>query len=121
MKNFKKINQTVKRGLLACFVLLGSLSLNAGNGNHIGSTGLDEAEKLIRERLKPETPIAPLHKSEAIEVVFTTAENGLVNFVLAKTSNPEAKQEIEKQFSRLQLNNLNANVAYSIVINFKTL
>lgn len=121
MKNFKKISQTVKRGLIAGFVLLGSLTLSANNRNHSGSTGLEEAEKQIREQVKPEMPIAPLHKSESVEVLFTTAENGTVNFVLAKTNNTEARQEIEKQFSRLHLRNLKANVAYSIVINFKTL
>ena len=54
-------------------------------------------------------------------MVFTTAENGKVNFVLAKTENKIIKTEIEKQFQELTLNKLKANVAYSIVFNFKTI
>ncbi len=116
MKNKKTIRQSFKLVVLAGFLFWGTL-VRAGNGHSV----LAETEKQIKEQVKLETPIAALHESQAIEIIFTTNENGHVNFVLAKTNNATAKHEVEKQFSRLQLSHLNANVAYSIVINFKTL
>jgi hypothetical protein len=56
-----------------------------------------------------------------VEVVFTTSENGKVNFVLAKTDNSILKKQIEKQFSELTLSKIKSNVAYSIVFNIKTI
>lgn len=116
MKNKKSIRYSFKLAVLAGFLFWAALA-RAGNGHSV----LSETEKQIKEQVKLETPIAALHQSQAIEVIFTTNESGKVNFVLAKTNNSMAKQEVEKQFLRLQLSHLNANVAYSIVINFKTL
>lgn len=118
MKAFKKINQQIKNWIVGGLILLSSTGALAHNGL---TTVNAEAEKQIKEHLKPESPIAALHQSQKVEVLFTTNENGAVNFVLAKTDNPTSKTEIEKQFSHLHFKNLNANVAYSIVINFKTL
>ncbi len=118
MKALKKINQQIKNWIVGGLILLSSTSALAHNGV---STINAEAEKQIKEHLKPENPIAALNQSQKVEVLFTTNEKGSVNFVLAKTENQVAKTEIEKQFSHLQFKNLNANVAYSIVINFKTL
>ncbi len=118
MKALKKINQQIKNWIVGGLILLSSTSALAHNGN---LTINAEAEKQIKEHLKPESPIAALHQTQKVEVLFTTNEKGGVNFVLAKTENQLAKTEIEKQFSHLQFKNLHANVAYSIVINFKTL
>jgi hypothetical protein len=56
-----------------------------------------------------------------VEVIFTTSENGRVNFVLAKTNDPILKKEIEKQFSLLTLPQLKQEVAHSVVLNFRTM
>jgi len=95
---------------------LGSFLLNANNKN-----GAGETEKTIKEHVKFPNLILPIKQTEKVEVVFTTSENGKVNFVFAKTNNKEIKADIEKQFSQLTLTKLKANVAYSIVLNFKTI
>ena len=96
---------------------LGSFLLNANNTNEVAT----ETEKTIKEHVKFPNLILPIKQTEKVEVVFTTSENGKVNFVIAKTTNKEIKADIEKQFSQLTLNKLKANVAYSIVLNFKTI
>ena len=96
---------------------LGSFLLKANNTN--GAAG--ETEKTIKEHVKFPNLILPIKQTEKVEVVFTTSENGKVNFVFAKTDNKEIKADIEKQFSQLTLTKLKANVAYSIVLNFKTI
>ena len=78
-------------------------------------------EKTIANHIKFPKLISPIHKNEKVTVVFTTDANGKVNTVLAKTFNMELKQEIEKQFSNLVVPNTKTNIAYSIVLNFKTL
>lgn len=96
---------------------LGSFLLKANTGNEVAL----ETEKTIKEHVKFPKLILPYAKSEKVEVVFTTAQNGKVDFVLAKTNNTSLKKELEKQFLGLSLNKLKANVAYSIIFNFKTL
>jgi len=96
---------------------LGTLFTQARNLNNAG----EEAEKTVKEHVKFPKLILPVQQNEKVEVVFTTAENGKVNFVLAKTDNKVLKTELEKQFQDLTFNKLKANVAYSIVFNFKTL
>ena len=54
-----------------------------------------------------------------VEVLFTTDKNGDVNFAFAKTTNQQLKEEIEKQFSAMKLPQLKANVAHSVMLNFK--
>lgn len=80
-----------------------------------------ETEKTIKQYVKFPQLILPVQKNEKVEIVFTTGVNGKVDFVLAKTQNDILKKELEKQFLGLTLNKLKANVAYSIVFNFKTL
>lgn len=119
MKTVKAFTQKLKAGMVVLgLTFFCSNAAIAHNGN---STGLDEAEKQIKSHMKLETPLAQVHQTQKVEVVFTTGENGTVNFVLAKTENQTAKSEIEKQFSKLNFQSLKANVAYSIIINFKTL
>jgi hypothetical protein len=119
MKTRKKLQQQLKVGLaLLGFVLFSTTPALAHNGK---INGIEEAEKQIKNHVKLETPIAPIHQTQKVEVVFTLNEKGVVNFALAKTENQSVKQEIEKQFSELHFSSLKADVAYSIVINFKTL
>jgi hypothetical protein len=96
---------------------LGSLLLKANNG----SEAAIETEKTIKEHIYFPGLILPLQQQQKVEVVFTTNEKGKVDFVLAKTDNKDIKAAVEKQFSTLTLNKLKANVAYSIVLNIKTI
>ncbi len=116
----KQANITVKvlKASLVIALTLGSFLVKATNGNEVAI----ETEKTIKEHVKFPKLILPVkHQEQKVEVVFTTSENGNVDFVLAKTDNKEVKAEIEKQFSKLNLNKLKANVAYSVVLNFKTI
>lgn len=116
MKKLNNYNKLIKlTGIVA--LSLGSFMLKA----HTGNNGAEETEKTIKEHVKFPKLILPFKQSEKVEVIFTTAENGKVNFVLAKTNNTIIKTEIEKQFQCLTLNKLKANVAYSIIFNFKNL
>ncbi len=96
---------------------LSAYFMNAGNV----PAKLGETETAIKQQVKFPSLILPTAKTEKVEVVFTTAANGKVDFVLAKTQNDILKKELEKQFLGLTLNKLKANVAYSIVFNFKTI
>ena len=118
MKKRANITGKVIKGAALLALTLGSFFVKANNGSEVAI----ETEKTIKEHVKFPKLILPVqHQQQKVEVVFTTSENGNVNFVLAKTDNKEIKTEIEKQFSKLNLNKLKANVAYSIVLNFKTI
>jgi hypothetical protein len=56
---------------------------------------------------------------QKVEILFSTGENGSINFVLAKTSDTELKKEIEKQFSLIKLPMLQKEVVNSVVLSFK--
>lgn len=116
----KKANITAKviKATALVALTLGSFLLHANNGSDVSI----ETGKTIKEHVKFPKLILPIqHQEQKVEVIFTTSENGKVNFVFAKTDNKEVKAEIEKQFSQLTLNKLKANLAYSIVLNFKTI
>jgi hypothetical protein len=116
----KQANITVKvlKASLVVALTLGSFLVKATNGNEAAI----ETEKTIKEHVKFPKLILPVkQQNQKVEVVFTTSENGSVNFVIAKTDDKDVKAEIEKQFSQLNLNKLKANVAYSVVLNFKTI
>jgi hypothetical protein len=118
MKKKANITNKVIKATALVVLTLGSFLLQANNGSDVSV----ETGKTIREHIKFPKFILPVqHQEQKVEVVFTTSENGNVNFVLAKTDNKDVKAEIEKQFSKLNLNKLKANVAYSIVLNFKTI
>ena len=118
MKKKANITGKVIKVATIAALTLGSFLVKATNGNEVAM----ETEKTIKEHVKFPKLILPVkHQEQKVEVVFTTSENGNVDFVLAKTDNKEVKAEIEKQFSKLNLNKLKANVAYSIVLNFKTI
>ncbi|MGZ3884408.1 MAG: hypothetical protein ACXVPQ_03720 [Bacteroidia bacterium] len=115
-KNNNLPNALIKTtGILA--LTLSSFLLKANDG---GGT-LSETEKTIKEHVTFPNLILPIEKNEKVEIIFTTTESGKVNFVLAKTKNEVLKREIEKQFLNLTLSKLKANVAHSIVFNFKTI
>lgn len=117
MKNYKNITNRAIKVTSIVALSLGSFFMNAANFNN----GAEESEKTIKEHVKFPKLILPVQQHEKVEVIFTTNEKGKVDFVLAKTKNQFIKTEIEKQFLELTLNKLKANVAYSIVFNFKTI
>jgi hypothetical protein len=115
MKVIKNISRKMVKAAALIALTLGSFTINANTG----SDTLKETEKTIKQNVS--FPKLNSTDNEKVEVVFTTSETGKVDFVLAKTKNENLKKEIEKQFSGLTLNKLKANVAYSIVFNFKTI
>lgn len=116
------INQLKTKVIKTSAVLLFTFSAFLSNANNTNESALKtEASKSITQQINLSDLSFVAKQNERVEIVFTTAENGTVNFVLAKTKNAVLKSEIEKQFSQLNLNTLKANVAYSIVFNFKTL
>lgn len=92
--------------------------VKAGTG-HNGTEASHETEKTIKQYITFPNIILPIEQSEKVEVLFTTGENGKVNFALAKTENKELKKIIEKQFADLYLPAIKSNVAYSVIINLK--
>lgn len=117
MKKIKNISSSLIKVTGIVTLTLGSLFVKANTSTN----GSEESEKTIKEHVKFPKLILPVKQNEKVEVVFTTAENGKVNFVYAKTKNQIIKTEIEKQFQALTLKKLKANVAHSIVFNFKSL
>lgn len=106
-----------KASLAFAFILIGSSAFANHLGN--GNDGIGETEKAIKQHITFPNVLMPINQTQKVEVVFTTAENGKVNFVLAKTENDILKKQIEKQFLELTLSKIKSNVAYSIVFNIK--
>ena len=96
-------------------------SLNAKPNTIFGGIDAVETEKTIKDYFKFPQIVIPVNESRKIEVLFTTDQNGQVNFVLAKTSDQNLKTEIEKQFSKLSLTKLKKEVVHSVTLNIKTL
>ena len=114
----------LKLSLLAALFFI-SLSVLA-NTNPASNTVTSETEKTIKSYFKFPQVLLPNYeakvvKSNKVEVLFTTDKSGKVNFVMAKTSDPELKLEIEKQFSHLKLNQVKQDVVHSVTLNFRTL
>lgn len=100
--------------------------LAVANTSPSSKTVTAETEKTIRTYFKFPQVLLPRYELKSaqtnrVEVLFTTDKTGKVNFVMAKTTDQQLKQEIEKQFSNLQLNKLKQNVVHSVVLNFRTL
>lgn len=79
-----------------------------------------ETEKTIKDYFKFPQIVIPMNESQKVEVLFTTNQNGNVDFVLAKTADQNLKAEIEKQFLKLNLTKLKSNVVHSITLNIKS-
>ncbi|MBK6836208.1 MAG: hypothetical protein IPG89_18880 [Bacteroidetes bacterium] len=116
------INQLKTKVIKTSAVLLFTFSAFLANANNSNESELKtEASKTITQQINLSELSFVAKQNERVEIVFTTSEDGKVNFVLAKTKNAELKNQIEKQFSQLTLSKLKANVAHSIVFNFKTI
>jgi len=109
--------------LLVVSILFNGLALLANDGEGTKTTTVS-TEKTIQDYFRFPQVLLPKvdvkTNDSKVEVVFTTSENGKVNFVLAKTDNPILKKEIEKQFSNLVLPQLKKDVAHSVVLKFRT-
>lgn len=117
---------TIKFKKLAFFLVLTFSTVFAIAGN-VPKTNITkvETEKTIRDYFKfPQVLIAHQDSekliSKKVEVLFTTDQNGVVNFSLAKIDDENLKKEIEKQFSKLKLPKLKHDIVYSVVLNFRT-
>jgi hypothetical protein len=121
MNNLKSKSGLVKLSAVLGFIFLSNAALaSIGNENlPIGQAGIIETQKEIKQHISFPNIILPFNKTEKVEVVFTTAENGKVNFVVAKTENDLLKKQIEKQFAEMILTKIKSNVAYSIIFNIK--
>lgn len=119
----KSINNRFNHVASSFIKVTGIVALTFSSLMATANTGTETSspEKTIENHIRFPKLIAPMHKNEKVEVVFTTDANGKVNTVLAKTANTELKKEIEKQFSALTVPNTKSNIAYTIVLNFKTL
>ena len=120
----KSINNRFNQVASSFIKVTGIVALTFGSFLAKANDGTSESnkpEKTIENHIKFPKLIMPIHKNQKVEVVFTTDVNGKVNNVLAKTANEELKKAIEKQFSSLVVPNTKSNIAYTIVLNFKTL
>ena len=88
--------------------------------------GSHETEKAIQNYFKFPQILLPHGESNTllskrVEVLFTTDKNGRVNFAIAKTEDIALKDEVEKQFYKLRLPKIPAEVVHSVILNFKTM
>ena len=103
-----------------------SLSAFAANSAHKSPTvtANTSPEKTIATFFKfPKVLIAHAEKESIlnvkVEVIFVTDKEGNVTYADAKTKDQKLKEEIEKQFLALKLNDVKENVAHSVILNFK--
>lgn len=72
-------------------------------------------EKTIKESLIFSASVS----EQKVEILFSTDQNGKVNFVLAKTNDADLKNKIEKQFYALHFKTLKQDAINSVTLNFK--
>jgi hypothetical protein len=103
--------KTLKRISLAILFCAGTMVSNAmvKTPNSISTE--------IQENIKLEKQVVT--KNERVEVLFTTNQNGDINFVMVKTENKALKGEIEKQFSSFNFKTLKSETVHSIILNIK--
>lgn len=85
-------------------LLLASLILPAAKASPANpSSGKDERSVQTENTIKSSLKFISINPSEEkVEVLFSTGDNGNINFVLAKTNNAALRKEIEKQFYNLK-------------------
>lgn len=112
--------------LVLALVLGLSLSAFAANSAHTtpSVSSNSTTEKTISTFFKfPKVLIAHAEKESIlnvkVEVIFITDKDGNVTYADAKTKDQKLKEEIEKQFLALKLNDVKENVAHSVLLNFK--
>lgn len=89
------------------------------NGFSYNNGGQMEAVKVsVQKEIQAGIHLA-IEKSEKVDVLFTTDENGKVNLAIAKTGNETLKKAIEANFMKLSLSGLVPDNCYSITLNLK--
>jgi hypothetical protein len=79
-----------------------------------------KAQHTIREYFRFPSFINQLPSAEEkVEVLFTTATDGKINFVFAKTENTRLKKAVESKLTGLKLDDLQANVVHTVVLTFR--
>src|SRR5207253_8080772 len=109
--------KTINPKSLLLILLLLSGSILLANTAPVSNTVTGKTEKTIQDFFKFPQVLLPHYNNarlinNKVEVIFTTNNSGQVNFVLAKTNNPELKREIEKQFSSLHLSKIKQDVVH---------
>jgi hypothetical protein len=99
----------------ALFLSLSFFSLSTFPSHTPNQQIISETEKIIRRNVKLPSELS----NQKVQILFTTNDDGQVNFVMAKTDNVKTKEVIEKQFYSLRFANLQKDVVHSAVINFK--
>jgi hypothetical protein len=102
---------------------------SAENGDKLAKsspTNTLSAERTIATYFKFPRVLIPYKEERVqqpvkVEVIFTTDSCGKVTYAVAKTSNAQLKEEIERQFSNLRLMKMKENVAHSVTLNFRYL
>lgn len=119
-----KIKKMKTRNKITTLILMGGLLMISLTVKPNSKTGLNpeaiETEKTIKDYFKFPQIVIPANEAQKVEVLFTTDQNGHVDFVLAKTIDANLKAEIEKQFLKLNLTKLKNNVVHSVTLNIKT-
>lgn len=114
----KLINKITKIALVTGLVIT-TLYVTPNNISGSKSESV-ETEKAIKDYFKFPQIIMPVNSSQKVEVLFSTNQNGKVDFVLAKTDDQNLKLEVEKQFLKLNLTKLKSDVIHSVTLNIKT-
>lgn len=120
-----KTSIQLKLVLLCIGTLFTLQSLKASNGFNEGPKKT-ETEKTIQHYFKfPQIlmpQLAPT-KNEVVkvEVLYTTNAKGEVTFALAKTENQELKKEIESQFLKLKIKQVQTEVVNSVILQFRSI
>lgn len=82
------------------------------------SGGTDQLNKAVQDEIRSQLNIR-VAKNEKVEVLFTTAANGKVDVVIAKTENKDLQKTVESGFSRLRFDNIKPGDCYSVTLNLK--
>jgi hypothetical protein len=114
-----KLKNKITKMILLAGLVITTVGLRSNTIADPSQNGI-ETEKTIKDYFKFPQMIIPVNESQKIEVLFTTNQNGQVDFVLAKTEQQNLKVEIEKQFLKLNLTKLKSDVVHSVVLNIKT-
>ncbi len=113
--NFKNKMRNYSTALL---MLITCGMLYSHTENPVNEKGMT-VETQIKNHISFPNIIIPAEQTESVEVLFTTNQNGKVDFVLAKTPYESLKKEIEKQFVELILPSLKPGVTHRVVLNIK--
>ena len=91
------INQLKTKVIKTSAVMLFTFSAFLANANNTNNAVLKtEASKIITQQINLSDLSFVANQNERVQIVFTTSDDGKVNFVLAKTKNTELKNQIEK-------------------------